>query len=316
MLAAGCGSGAATPNAESAATNDAAAKARALQVERLLQSGHTLAWQYRPRDAEVPLRQAIALAWGYGPPWTRYRARGFSELARALLAEGHTADARAAVEEALPLLEAGALADDQQISEVETTRGEAFRNERQLNAAVAPFTAALQATERHPAELAPALVAISLRLAQTLEALGRRQDAKQTLERALFVAKQPSVGAELGRRLQNALAAFNEARSAERPMLASAGANSARQVAAMQAEFRACYHASLAEERDVAGRVALVISIAADGHVSSVKTDGSGLPVTTVDCLVRHASLARFEPPKGGSAVITVPVTFVQQEND
>ena len=99
-------------------------------------------------------------------------------------------------------------------------------------------------------------------------------------------------------------------------MLAAASANTTQQVAAMQAEFRACYNASQAEERDIAGRVALVISIAADGHVSNVKTNGKGLPISTVDCLVRRASLARFEPPKGGSAVITVPVTFVKQEND
>ncbi len=262
------------------------------------------------------LRKAIALGWGFGPPWSQYRARGLSELARALLAEGRAAEARAAVEQALQLLEPGVLADDQRLSELETTRAEAFRHERQLTAAIAPFTAALQATERHPAQLAPALVAISLRLAETLDALGRRQDAKQTLERALFVAKQPSVGAELAGRLNGALLAFNEARSAERPLLAAASANTTRQVAAMQAEFRACYNASLAEQRDVAGRVALVISIAADGRVSSVTTDGSGLPPTTVDCLVRRASVARFEPPKGGGAVIRVPVTFVQQENN
>lgn len=305
------------PRVEGAKTNErASATARAAQIEQLLAAGHALAWQHRPRDAEAPLRQAIVLAWGYGAPWSQYRARGLSDLARALLAQGRAAEARTAVDEAIALLEPGAPHDDQQISELETTRGEAFRSERQLSSAASAFTAALQATERHPGQLAPALLAISLRLAETLEALGRRQDAKQTLERALFVSKQPAVGAELAQRLSRALAAFNEARPGERPMLASAGANSLRQVAAMQAEFRACYRATQAEERDVAGRVALVISIASDGHVSSVKTDGSGLPGSTVDCLVRRASLARFEPPKGGSAVITVPVTFVQQQND
>lgn len=293
-----------------------AAETRAAEVERLLGEGHRLVWHYRPGEAEAPLRQAIALSWGYGRPWSEYRARGLSELARALLAKERAAEARAAAEEAVSLLSPGSLRDDQQLSELETTCGEAFRAEQQLGAAVAPFSAALQATERHPAELAPALIAISLRLAETLEALGRRQDAKQVLERALFVAQQPAVGAQLARRLHEALTAFDETRASERPMLAAAAANTTRQVAAMQAEFRACYHASLAEERDVAGRVALVISIAADGHVSHVKTDGSGLPISTVDCLVKRASLARFEPPKGGSAVITVPVTFVKQEND
>jgi tetratricopeptide (TPR) repeat protein len=307
LLVAGCGSNPGTLKA---------ADARALQVEQLLRSGRALGLAHQPKDAEPPLRKAIALAWGFGPPWSKLRARGLSELARTLLAEGRGAEARAAVEQALALLEPGALDDDQRISELETTRGESLRDGQQLGAAVTPFTAAVQATERHPAQLAPALVAISLRLAETLEALGRRQHAKQVLERALFVAKQPAVGAELAGRLNSALAAFSETRAVNQPLLAAAGANTAKQVVAMQSDFRACYQASLAEQRDVAGRVALVISIAADGHVSNVKTDGTGLPISIVDCLVRRASVARFEPPKGGSAVITVPVTFVQQEND
>ena len=113
MLATGCAASTAS-QAPGAAANEREAKARAAQVERLLQSGRTLAWQYRPRDAELPLRQAIALGWGHGEPWTQYRARAFSELARALLAQGRAADARAAVDEALALLEPGVRGDDQQ----------------------------------------------------------------------------------------------------------------------------------------------------------------------------------------------------------
>jgi outer membrane biosynthesis protein TonB len=93
-------------------------------------------------------------------------------------------------------------------------------------------------------------------------------------------------------------------------------ANNATEVAAMQADFRACYRAAARDHADVAGRVALVISIAADGHVSNVKADGTSLPGSAVECLKRRAALAHFEPPKGGGAVITVPVTFVRQEND
>jgi len=320
LLATGCAGQSAVSHTESesaAPTHEpGVADARAVKIEALLRSGHALSLAHKTKEAEATLREGVALAWGFGSPWEQLRARGLSELARTLLAEGRGAEARAAVEEALPLLKAGALDDDQRISELETTRAEALRDEQQLAAAVTPFTAAVAATERHPAQLAPALVAISLRLADTLELLGRRQDAKQVLERALFVAKQPAVGAGLAGRLNSALAAFNDVHGVEHPMLAAMSANTTRQVAAMQAEFRTCYNASQAEERDVAGRVALVISIAADGHVSGVKTNGNGLPVSTVDCLVQRASVARFEPPKGGSAVITVPVTFVKQEND
>jgi tetratricopeptide (TPR) repeat protein len=319
LLGSGCAGTAAsrtTAHQDGATPQARTADARDAQVRTLLSEGLTLARQHRAHDAEASLRRAIALSWGFGRPWSQYRARGLSELARALLAQGRAAEARATAEDALALLSPGALADDQQISELQTTRGEALRSEQQLAAAVTPFSAALQATTRHPAELAPALIAISLRLAETLELLGRRQDAKQVLERAQAVAKQPAVGAQLTLRLRDALAGFADTPASERPSPVAASPNTLQQVAALQAEFRACYHASLAEERDVSGRVALVLSIAADGHVSNVRTNGSGLPVTTVDCLVRRASLAHFEPPKGGSAVITVPVTFVQQEND
>jgi outer membrane biosynthesis protein TonB len=93
-------------------------------------------------------------------------------------------------------------------------------------------------------------------------------------------------------------------------------ARNANEVASMQADFRACYRAAVQNHADVAGRVALVLSIAADGHVSDVKANTTSLPGSAVDCLKRRAALARFEPPKGGAAVITVPVTFVKQEND
>jgi hypothetical protein len=93
-------------------------------------------------------------------------------------------------------------------------------------------------------------------------------------------------------------------------------ARNASEVVAMQADFRACYRAAVQNHADLAGRVALVLSIAADGHVSDVKAEATSLPGSTVDCLKRRAALARFEPPKGGGAIITVPVTFVKQEND
>ncbi len=82
----------------------------------------------------------------------------------------------------------------------------------------------------------------------------------------------------------------------------------------MQADFRVCYQAALEREGAIQGRVKLVIRVGADGRVADVKADGLKLPRSTVDCLLERASLARFEPPKGGSATITVPVTFVKQD--
>src|SRR6185295_13960762 len=71
------------------------------------------------------------------------------------------------------------------------------------------------------------------------------------------------------------------------------------EVASMQADFRACYQASLADDYDLAGKVELVIRVAADGRVADVKATGPSLPPTTVDCLLRRAALARFDPPEG-----------------
>lgn len=322
------------------ATVATAADARSAKVSAELQSGRELLRQHRLPEAEQRLRAALAEAWGFSAPWLDYRAEALSELARCLLAQGKPADARASADEARAQLRPGALASDQRLAELETTRGEAFCDEQQLEAAATAFEAAALASARHRRELAPAQLAISLRLAETLEALGRRQDAKQALERARPAAEPALVGPTLTQRFALALAALydtsGESARAE-ALLAELGvarpaapatapapvtseaatpANAAKEVVAMQADFRACYRASIETHGDIAGRVALVISIAADGHVSDVRADGSGLPLSTVDCLRRRAALARFEPPKGGSAVITVPVTFVSQAND
>lgn len=319
-------------------SNSAPVDARAARVERLLGAGRAAARAQRWQDAQASLRQAVTAAYGFGSPWSGYRSEALSELARSLLAEGRPAEARAVVDEASALLRSGGADADQWISELETTRAEAFLKEKQPALAVAPFETAVQAAARHR-ELSPAQLAISLRLAQTLEALGRRQDAKTALVRTLSIARRPEIGPDLARRLARALAALYEASGepakarallaelapgdaiaapnepATAPAAIEAASNPA-EVVAMQADFRACYRAAVQDHADVAGRVALVISIAADGHVSDVKATGSALPVSTVDCLKRRAALARFEPPKGGGTTITVPVTFVQQEND
>ena len=293
-------------------------------MEALLSAGRALAEQHRPADAEAPLRAAVQASWGFGAPWPAYREEALATLARCVFAEGRSADARALVADALALLKPGSLTNDRRISEIETMRAEAFRNEQRPELAVPSFRKAVEASARHPTELAPALIVISVRLAETLQSLGQHQDATNVLQRALAVARREPSGHTLAERVALALTPPSSApspRSAPSPSgdtSASAGStgSAAQEVVAMQADFRACYRASLANDADVQGRVQLVIRIAADGHVADVKADGSGLPAPTINCLLRRAWLARFEPPKGGSAVITVPVTFVKQEND
>jgi hypothetical protein len=311
-----------------------------VRIEQLLRAGRAAAREERWPDAEASLRQAVDAAYGFGSPWSGYRSEALSELARCLLAQGRPADARATAAKGVGLLPAGGVDADQRMVELQTTQAEAFLLEKQPAMAVAPFETAALAAARHEA-LGSAQLAVALRLAETLETLGRRQDATKALERTLPAARRPEVGSNLARRLARALAALYDAsgehvkarallaelapgevpaaatETAAAPAATEAeAASNANEVAAMQADFRACYRAAVQNHADVAGRVALVLSIAADGHVSEVKAKTTNLPGSAVDCLKRRAALARFEPPKGGAAVITVPVTFVKQEND
>jgi hypothetical protein len=82
----------------------------------------------------------------------------------------------------------------------------------------------------------------------------------------------------------------------------------------MSATFRACYNRGLAKNPDAAGKINLKIQVGAGGEVTGVTATPSGnLPASVVDCVRGRASGARFSPPDGGSAVISVPVTFVKQ---
>lgn len=87
-----------------------------------------------------------------------------------------------------------------------------------------------------------------------------------------------------------------------------------RVVARMRAGFRACYNKGLASNPDAAGRVTLKLKIGPGGEVVGVSASSSGnLPGSVVSCLKSRARGGRFAPPEGGTAVVTVPVTFVAQ---
>ncbi|MFZ5892775.1 MAG: AgmX/PglI C-terminal domain-containing protein [Myxococcota bacterium] len=90
--------------------------------------------------------------------------------------------------------------------------------------------------------------------------------------------------------------------------------NAARVVAGMRAGFRACYMRGLAEDPDASGSIKLTIRVGPGGEVSGVTAIPSGnLPTTVINCVQARAQAAQFDAPEGGSAVISVPVTFVKQ---
>jgi hypothetical protein len=89
--------------------------------------------------------------------------------------------------------------------------------------------------------------------------------------------------------------------------------NAARVVAGMRAGFRACYNRELAQNPDAQGSIHLSITVGPGGEVQNVQASPSGNLGSAVACVQSRARSAQFDPPKGGSAVIQVPVTFVKQ---
>ena len=89
--------------------------------------------------------------------------------------------------------------------------------------------------------------------------------------------------------------------------------NASRVVAGMRAGFRSCYQRGLAENPDAAGNITLTIRVGAGGEVTGVSGSSGTLPASVVACVKARAQAAQFDAPEGGSAVISVPVTFVKQ---
>lgn len=294
----------------------------------LLDSSRALGEHALWSQAEVDLRKALELSYGFSAPWPQYRTDALAQLARCLVAQKRFAEARGHADEALALLHAGQLTEDEQLYAVQVTRAEAFRGEEQAASVSSALAAAIAAAARHPSEMSSQLVDASLALAKHLQSTGQALQATKTLERALGVTKSGSQRS-LGVRVAEPLAALYDAGgerkraqdlrseyglSAPPPSATGVATENVRGIAAMQADFRACHQAALQHEGAASGGVKLVIRIAADGRVTDVKADGLKLPRSTVDCLLERAALARFEPPQGGSATITVPVTFVKQD--
>jgi len=75
--------------------------------------------------------------------------------------------------------------------------------------------------------------------------------------------------------------------------------------------FARCYDAELEHSPGRRGTIRLTIRVAASGEVSEVEATSEGDLVETIGCAKAVARGAKFPPPEGGSAVITVPVPFV-----
>ena len=84
-------------------------------------------------------------------------------------------------------------------------------------------------------------------------------------------------------------------------------------VGGLRAHFRACYEKALVKNPDSQGALRVTARVALDGQVLSSRGVGIGLGSDTYECITRAVLAAHFAPPRGGSTVVAIPVTLVQE---
>ncbi len=90
-------------------------------------------------------------------------------------------------------------------------------------------------------------------------------------------------------------------------------ANASSVVARMRGRFRRCYQQGLNTNPEMQGSVQLTAKIGPNGEVRGVGGGGGGSLGAIVPCLKAVVSSGAFAPPEGGSAIISIPITFVKQ---
>ena len=95
---------------------------------------------------------------------------------------------------------------------------------------------------------------------------------------------------------------------------AGAVSDTTQVVGSMSPGFKRCYRRGVEQAPDQAGAITLTLRIGPGGEVSSVSSSVSGtLSGAVVECVKGVARGGQFAPPDGGSAVIDIPLSFVQQ---
>jgi hypothetical protein len=85
----------------------------------------------------------------------------------------------------------------------------------------------------------------------------------------------------------------------------------AKVVAGMAPAFTRCYDIGLGQDSKMAGSVRVTIKIGPKGEViSAAPAGGDGLSAEVIACVIHVVQAARFSPPEGGSATITIPLTM------
>ena len=88
--------------------------------------------------------------------------------------------------------------------------------------------------------------------------------------------------------------------------------NASAVVAGMAAGLRRCYNRGLIEDPTMQGSLKLNVAVGPNGEVLSATPVGvKGLSGTVASCAAAVASSRTFDKPGGGSATITIPVSFM-----
>jgi hypothetical protein len=90
-------------------------------------------------------------------------------------------------------------------------------------------------------------------------------------------------------------------------------ANASSVVARMRGRFRRCYQQGLNTNPEMQGSVQLTAKIGPNGEVLGVSGGGGGSLGPIVGCLKAVVGGGAFSPPDSGSAIISIPITFVKQ---
>lgn len=90
-------------------------------------------------------------------------------------------------------------------------------------------------------------------------------------------------------------------------------ANASSVVARMRGRFRRCYQQGLNTNPEMQGSVQLTAKIGPNGEVLGVGGGGGGSLGPIVGCLKAVVASGAFSPPDSGSAIISIPITFVKQ---
>jgi hypothetical protein len=90
--------------------------------------------------------------------------------------------------------------------------------------------------------------------------------------------------------------------------------DSTQVIGSLSPGFKRCFRRGVEQAPDQAGAITLTIRLGPGGEVSSVSASSTGtLSAAVVECVKGIARGAQFAPPDGGSAVIDIPMSFVQQ---